>query len=75
MYNQDLIRSIADLRPTSVEDLKNLDGWSKNKVEKYGGHVIRVVTEVLLKFGPGGGGGGGVCKEVGRDPEQRGRRP
>ena len=76
VYNQDLIRSIADLRPTSVEDLKNLDGWSKNKVEKYGGHVIRVVTEVLLKFGlQGGGGGGGVSKEVAGILSKRKRPP
>ncbi|QDZ20832.1 Q-like ATP-dependent DNA helicase [Chloropicon primus] len=51
VYNSDLIRSIADLMPTSIEHLKNLDGWSKNKVEKYGRDVIQVVARVLQKHG------------------------
>ena len=51
IFNTDLIRSIADLMPRSIEDLHGLDGWSKNKVEKYGMEVIQVVARVLQKHG------------------------
>ena len=33
-----------------MEDLHGLDGWSKNKVEKYGREVTQVVCRVLQKY-------------------------
>ena len=51
IYNNDLINSIADLMPRSITDLHALDGWSKNKMEKYGNDVIGVVCRVLDKYG------------------------
>jgi RecQ family ATP-dependent DNA helicase len=51
IFNNDLMRSIAVLMPRSMEDLHGLDGWSKNKVEKYGREVTQVVCRVLQKYG------------------------
>jgi len=65
IFNNGLIASIAELRPASIADLYSLNGWSKNKVLKYGKQVIEVVARVLQKHGvaprsnEGGAGGGG----------------